>query len=173
MMTKLDRGLSLAAIAVIAVALGAGPAQARGGLKAETVELLPVPGLIIADESVNGDPNANASAVTAYQSKRQPAPTTTVWTAIAEDLLPGEIYHLFNRDPDGIECDTNDYNVVLPLVDGNLLNATTLGQSSGEAKDTVDVCRAVIVDDEIVDWVWILTGSLKGGAQGGGKNPNK
>lgn len=77
---------------------------------------------------------------------------------------------MFNRDPgpDEEACDTADYNVYLPLDGGNLPTPTTLGWSDGEAKDTVDVCR-----EDGDTWIWILTGNLKGGASGGGKNKNK
>lgn len=162
------RGTGLATVAVTAIALAAGPAQARGGLKAQTAALTLAQDCSLLPESC--DANANVSAVTAYQP-HYPDQTTTVWTAIAENLQAGEIYYLFNRDAGSDVCNTDDYHVVLPLVDGNLPNATTLGQSSGEPQDTVDVCRAITnTSNEIIDWVWVLTGTFTGGASSGGKN---
>lgn len=66
MMTKPDRGVSLAAIAVIAVALGTDPAHARGGpsIIAETAELLPVAGLSDSECAAEsfGDTGCSANA---------------------------------------------------------------------------------------------------------------
>lgn len=178
MMTKLDRGVSLAAIAVIAVALGIGPAQARGGLKAETVELTLAHECGVLEEAC--DANANVSAVTAFAFRLQPI-QETVWTGIAENLLPpssGAVYRLFNRDSTHLECDGSDdggadhFHASAPFEldqDGNIPSPTTLGSTYIDVEDTVDICRA----DGSGGWVLILTGSLKGGAQSGGKNPNK
>lgn len=180
-MTKLDRGVSLAAIAIIAVALAAGPAHARGGLKAQTVELLLAEGVPCdptgeSTEIESCDANANASAVTAYESKRNPAPTSTIWTAIAENLLDGPTYHLFNRDPDVVmdvdACNDGNFiaNLTLYLYEGNIANPTMIGEPSpGEPSDTVDICREESVDN----WIWVLPGSFTGGASGGGKDNNR
>jgi hypothetical protein len=101
MMTKIYLGVSLAAIAVIAIALGAGPAQARG-LRTATVELLQIDDLSC-DESFEDtcNANANASAVTAKSFGRDTS-EYTLWTAIADDLLPETQYGLYSLRSTGL-----------------------------------------------------------------------
>jgi hypothetical protein len=192
MMTKMVGSLSLAAVAVIAVALMAGPAHARGGLTAETVELLPVGGISLCDESIDSvtcEPNANASAVTAYESKRNPAPTSTVWTAIAEDLLPNRLYGLYNLNDENktisqltdADCDSdldtpvNFIGTFGTNIDGNLPDPTRIDDGSAlgaPATDIVFVCRET-PEVGLPTPRLILSSQLGGGASGGGKDKNR
>lgn len=173
MMTQLERCVALAGVAVVAVTLAAGSAHARGGLKAQTVELLPVAGLDTGAESLSGNPNANASAVTAFNFILTGA-KSTVWTAIAEDLLANTEYGLFNlRSGAPIEdCSLGDFiGAFTTDASGNLPEPTTIGTETERVENVVYVCRDPLGLDD--GPLLILSGELKSGGQSGGKNPNK
>lgn len=183
MMTTIYRGLSLAAVAVITVALMAGPAHARG-LRTATVELLPVDTGNVCDESFEDtcNANANASAVTAKSFGRDTS-EYTLWTAIADDLWPETKYGLYSlRSPrtvvdlqsgvcvesERVLSDSFKTNVF-----GQLAEPTTIGTTPIHDTNVVYVCR---LTDEIglpAEPVLILSGELTGGASSGGKNNNR
>ena len=174
MMTKIYLGVNLAAVAVIAVALGVGPAHA-GGLRTATVELLPIEGLPCAEsfgDTCNA--NANASAVTAKSFGRDPA-KYTLFTAIAEDLWPYKtLYGLYSlRSTRTIEqlisegCEPDERIGTFETNDGgDLPEPTTIGTVEVIDTNVVYVCR------EAGPYL-ILLGSLTGGASSGGKNRNR
>ena len=91
---------AMVASSVIAIALAAGPAQARGpGIKLETAELLPVDTINLCDESGvdTCDPIANVQRSTYQLFGGEPF---TLFAAIADNLLPYTTYALYNMRDD-------------------------------------------------------------------------
>ena len=181
---------AMVASSVIAIALAAGPAQARGpGIKLETAELLPVASLSDEDCAAEsfGDTgcSANANVQRSTYQLFGGAPFT-LFAAIAENLLPGVGYNLYNLDVEPIgslgdaDC-TNGNSIVIGdiPIDGNgkLAEPTEIG-SVQEVLDVnvVFVCR--VTDGSMHLGLTgaprlILSGTLARGAKGGGKNKNR